>query len=96
FESMSGQAPDGMATIRFHLHPTVRASLTRDKNEILLSLPGGTGFRFYWSGAGAHIEDSIYFGRDHTPQKTKQIILNAPLLQAMTSVEWLIKLEELH
>ncbi|MEC7577363.1 MAG: heparinase II/III family protein [Pseudomonadota bacterium] len=96
FESMSGQAPDGMATIRFHLHPTVRASLTRDKNEILLSLPGGTGFRFYWSGAGAHIEDSIYFGRDHTPQKTNQIILNAPLLQAMTSVEWLIKLEELH
>ncbi len=96
FESISGTAPEGLATIRFHLHPTVRASLTRDKNEILLSLPGGTGFRFYWSGGGAHIEDSIYFGRDHSPQKSKQIILNVPLFEAITSVEWLIKLEELH
>jgi uncharacterized heparinase superfamily protein len=95
FENISGEGSQGTAQIRFHLHPSVRASLTRDKNEILISLPGGTGFRFYWSEAEAKLEDSIYMGQGHSPIKTKQIVLTAPLHAAMTSVEWLIKLEEL-
>ena len=95
FENISGEGSEGIAHIRFHTHPSVRVSLTRDKNEILVSLPGGTGFRFYAQGAEMSIEDSIYFGQGHSPVKSKQIVLTAALSEAMTSVEWLIKLEEL-
>lgn len=94
FEHISGEAPaSGEATIRFHTHPSVRVSMTRNKDEVLISLPGGTGFRFFAQGASISVEDSIYYGQDHNAQKTNQIVLTAPLRDALTSVEWLLKLE---
>jgi uncharacterized heparinase superfamily protein len=96
FENISGSGSNGCAKIRFHLHPSVRASLIRDKDEVILSLPGGTGFRFFCAGGTITLEESVYFGNSHSPTKTKQIVLGAAISEAMTSVEWLIKLEELH
>jgi uncharacterized heparinase superfamily protein len=60
--------------IRFHLHPTVQASLQPDGEAILLRLPGGVGWRFRAEGAKLALEESVYMGGSE-PRKTEQIVL---------------------
>jgi uncharacterized heparinase superfamily protein len=60
--------------IRFHLHPTVQASLQPDGEAILLRLPGGVGWRFRAEGARLALEESIYMGGSE-PRKAEQIVL---------------------
>jgi uncharacterized heparinase superfamily protein len=61
-------------TIRFHLHPTVQASLQPDGEAILLRVPGGAGWRFRAEGSRLALEESIYMGGSE-PRKTEQIVL---------------------
>jgi uncharacterized heparinase superfamily protein len=61
-------------TIRFHLHPTVQASLQPDGEAILLRLPAGVGWRFRAEGARVALEESIYMGGSE-PRKAEQIVL---------------------
>lgn len=64
--------------IRFHLHPTVKASLIRDGMEGLLRTPSGTGWRFCHNGGQLALEDSIYLGGDGVrPQKARQLVIHA-------------------
>ena len=60
--------------IRFHLPPTVTASLMQDDETILLRTISGLGFRFKAEGAVPYIEDSVYFGQLE-PRRTEQIVL---------------------
>jgi uncharacterized heparinase superfamily protein len=72
--------------IRFHLHPSVTASMQQDDAGILLRLPSGQGFRFRAAGARMAIEDSVYFG--HTePRRSEQIVLTG-LADGPQTVKW--------
>ncbi|MFT6582371.1 MAG: heparinase II/III family protein [Alphaproteobacteria bacterium] len=62
-------------TIRFHLHPSVTASLIRDGGAVLLRTPGGAGWRFRAAGARLMLTDSIYL-TDAAPKRTQQIVLS--------------------
>ena len=61
-------------TIRFHLHPTVHASLQQDGAAVLLRLPGGGGWRLRADGALVSVEESIYLGGPE-PRRTEQVVL---------------------
>lgn len=60
--------------IRFHLAPSVTASLMQDDETVLLRTGSGLGFRLKAEGAVPRIEESVYFGQLE-PRRSEQIVL---------------------
>ncbi len=62
--------------IRFHMHPSVRATLAQDLHSALLIQPGKVGWRFRTDGGPMRIEESVYLGAGSKPVKTEQIVIS--------------------
>lgn len=62
--------------IRFHLHPNVRASLSRDSMSALLVQPNGDGWRFRTDGGPVKLERSVYLAAGAPPQRSTQIVVH--------------------
>ncbi len=60
--------------IRFHLHPSVTASLQQDQAAVLLRLPSGQGWRLRAKGAVIAVEESVYFGQSE-PRRAEHVVL---------------------
>ena len=61
-------------TLRFHLHPSVNASVQQDGEAVLLRLPSGTGWRLRAEGAKMTLEEGIYLG-GADPKRAEQVVL---------------------
>ncbi len=61
-------------TLRFHLHPSVNASLQQDGEAVLMRLPSGGGWRLRAEGARMTLEESIYLGGAE-PKRSEQVVL---------------------
>jgi uncharacterized heparinase superfamily protein len=61
-------------TVRFHLHPSVGASLQQDGEAVLLRLPSGGGWRLRAEGAKMTLEESLYLGGAE-PRRAEQVVL---------------------
>ncbi|MEM1399463.1 MAG: heparinase II/III family protein, partial [Pseudomonadota bacterium] len=76
-------------TVRFHLHPKVRASLVTGGSAILLRLPSGEGWRFKSSGLSMDLEESVYWATPSGgPRRTSQIVINGTTQGGATTVRW--------
>ena len=75
-------------TLRFHLHPTVNASLQQDGEAVLLRLPSGVGWRLRAEGARMTLEESIYLGGAE-PKRTEQVVLTG-YADGAQQVKWAI------
>lgn len=62
--------------IRFHLHPSVKATLAQDLHSALLIQPGQIGWRFRTDGGPMRIEESVYLAEDDKPVKSEQIVIS--------------------
>ncbi len=78
---------------RFHLHPKVNVSLVKEDHEAILTLPGGTGWRFTASGAILTLEDSIYMGEGARPRKSKQLVITAEMDADTLQIKWALQRE---
>ena len=78
--------------IRFHFHPTVKASMLQDGAAVLLRLPGGTGWRLRASGAKVDLAESIYFGTGGA-KRTQQVVLSGHITQSGAIVKWALRQE---
>lgn len=74
-EDMVEAATPQPFTLRFHLHPAVKASLSGDGDAVLLRLPAGGGWRLRADGAALALEESIYVGREDA-RRSEQVVLN--------------------
>ena len=72
--------------VRFHLHPSVVASLQQDEAGVLLRLPSGVGWRLRAKGARVAIEESIHIAGE--PRRSQQVALYAEA--GASSVQWAI------
>lgn len=61
--------------IRFHLHPSCRATLAQDQKSALIIQDGRVGWRMRTDGGPLSVEPSFYLGTGSTPQKTSQIVI---------------------
>ncbi|MEL7487085.1 MAG: heparinase II/III family protein, partial [Pseudomonadota bacterium] len=61
--------------LRFHLHPSVRASMARDGKSVLLAAPNHEGWRFKSNCSDITLEKSVYCGEGGAPQATEQIVV---------------------
>jgi uncharacterized heparinase superfamily protein len=75
-------------TLRFHLHPSVQASLQQDNEAVLLRLPSGGGWRLRADGARMTLEESIYLGSPQ-PRRAEQVVLTS-LADEPQQVKWAI------
>lgn len=73
--------------VRFHLHPTVVASMQQDGRSVVLRLPGGSIWSVRAKGAELVLEESVYLGLGE-PRATQQIVLSGG--GEMPKVEWAI------
>ncbi len=62
--------------IRFHLHPDVRASLSRDSMSALLVAPNGEGWRFRTDGGPVRLEKSVYLAAGAPPRRSTQLVIS--------------------
>jgi uncharacterized heparinase superfamily protein len=78
-ENLSGLTLDNGndALWRFHLHPSVRASLARDRKSVILLLPNKEGWRFKSNCTELLLEKSVYCGDGGAPVSTEQIVVRA-------------------
>jgi uncharacterized heparinase superfamily protein len=90
-DRLTGRAGQAFA-IRFHLHPSVQASLTQEGSTVLLRLPSGTGFRLRAQGAVMSLAESIYLGGGE-PRKSQQVVLDGHVGSSGAEVKWALRRE---
>ncbi len=74
--------------LRFHLHPSVSASLQQDGEAVLLRLPSGSGWRVRADGAHMALEESVYLGGVE-PRRCEQVVLTG-YADGAQQVKWAI------
>lgn len=77
--------------IRFHLHPDVEATPTQDGEAAILRVGGKSGWMFRARGGQLKIDDSLFIDADGVMQRTKQLVLSAPIDDLPLSINWSLK-----
>ena len=92
-DTLEGPAGSTFA-VRFHLHPSVQASLIQQGQAVLLALPSGGGWRFRASGAQLALEESLYAGRGDEPRRSLQIAVTGTTQPDHTIIKWALQKEK--
>jgi uncharacterized heparinase superfamily protein len=88
YEGRPVTVPDRRYIVRFHLHPTVKATLAQSGQAVLMRLPSGRGWKLRASGAGIGLAESIYLGEEGRVRRTEQIVLVGQVPAEGTTVKW--------
>lgn len=80
---------------RFHLHPSVNASLSQDGTTILLKTASGAGWRFKATQAELSLEESVYLGDGDEMRKSQQIVLSGKTRSSKTIIKWAVKRDKI-
>jgi uncharacterized heparinase superfamily protein len=86
-DTLAGQGNRRFA-VRFHLHPTVKASMVQDGSSILLQTPAGGGWRARVSGGVTSLQESVYLGARGERKRTEQIIVTGATRDGQAQVKW--------
>ncbi len=73
--------------IRFHLHPSVRATIEEERRVIVLELPDGESWEFETDAADVAIEESILLSDTRGNRPTEQIVIYGRVQQTPT-ITW--------
>src|SRR6516164_11587111 len=84
--------PGAAFAVRFHLHPSVQASLARDGSAALLRLSSGIVWRLRAAGAEMSLGESVYLGSGEA-RKTQQVVLSGTVPAGGATVRWAIRRE---
>ena len=74
--------------VRFHLHPSVTASLAQNEESVLLRLRDGEGWRFRAEGGALGLQESVYLGFRGRPRRTSQIVITGAKRARTATVKW--------
>ena len=74
--------------VRFHLHPSVTASLAQNEESVLLRLRDGEGWRFRAEGGAVGLQESVYLGFRGRPRRTHQIVITGAKRGGSATVKW--------
>jgi uncharacterized heparinase superfamily protein len=93
-EDTVSQAPGGRNranqtdyALRFHLHPSVKASRLSDARGVMLVLPNRDVWTFEALDDKVELEDSVFLAGNDGPRRTAQIVIRQDLRQA-SSIRW--------
>jgi uncharacterized heparinase superfamily protein len=78
---------DASYALRFHLHPSVKASRLSDGRGIMLVLPNREVWTFEAIDDNVDLEDSVFLAGTDGPRRTAQIVIQQDARHA-SSVRW--------
>lgn len=91
----SAARPAEHFAIRFHLHPSVQASLVQNGAAALLRLPSGAGWRLRAQGGTLSLAESIYLGHAGETRRSEQVVVSGALQEGAddeaASVKWALQ-----
>ncbi len=89
-DALEGGAPDQPRgfTLRFHLHPSVHASLVGAGDTVLLKTTTGQGWRWRGQGGLVRLEDSIYLGQGGELRRSQQIVMAGSAAGLPVQLKW--------
>ena len=90
-ERLSGR-PGAAFAVRFHLHPSVQASLAEDGGAALLRLPSGMFWRLRAAGAEMSLGESVYLGSGEA-RRTQQVVLSGTVGAGGAAIRWALRRE---
>ena len=90
-ERLTGR-PGAAFTVRFHLHPSVQASLAQEGVAVLFLLPSGMCWRLRAAGAEISLGESVYLGSGEA-RKTQQVLLSGTVGSEGAAVRWALRRE---
>jgi uncharacterized heparinase superfamily protein len=73
--------------LRFHLHPSVKASRLSDARGVMLVLPNRDVWTFEALDDKVDLEDSVFLAGNDGPRRTAQIVIRQDSRQA-SSIRW--------
>ncbi|MGY4401140.1 putative heparinase superfamily protein [Bradyrhizobium sp. USDA 3315] len=73
--------------LRFHLHPSVKASRLSDARGVMLVLPNRDVWTFEAMDDKVDLEDSVFLAGNDGPRRTSQIVIRQDARQAST-IRW--------
>ncbi|HEY0852581.1 MAG TPA: heparinase II/III family protein, partial [Bradyrhizobium sp.] len=73
--------------LRFHLHPSVKASRLSDARGVMLVLPNRDVWTFEAMDDKVDLEDSVFLAGNDGPRRTAQIVIRQDCRQA-SSIRW--------
>ncbi|MGX1071471.1 putative heparinase superfamily protein [Bradyrhizobium elkanii] len=73
--------------LRFHLHPSVKASRLSDARGVMLVLPNRDVWTFEAMDDKVDLEDSVFLAGNDGPRRTSQIVIRQDARQAGT-IRW--------
>ena len=76
--------------LRFHLHPSVKATLSQDGETVMLVLANRTAWRFAAKGGVIDLTDSVYLAGLPQPRRTQQIVLKG-VIGRHDRINWAFK-----
>jgi uncharacterized heparinase superfamily protein len=85
-DTLTGQGNRRFA-VRFHLHPSVKASTVQGGTSILLQMPGG-GWRVRATGGVTTLQDSVYLGVRGERKRTEQIVITGATRDGEAQIKW--------
>ncbi len=74
-ETIGKKSPRGYS-LRFHLHPSVQASLVQNGGAVLLRPPSGTGWRLKADGGTVSLAESVYLGGNDEIRRSEQVVVS--------------------
>lgn len=77
--------------LRFHLHPLIEATPTRDGHAAILRLPDKQGWMFRVAGPAISLEDSLYLEEGGRSRKNRQLVVSGTIDALPLTVNWSIK-----
>jgi uncharacterized heparinase superfamily protein len=85
--AQGGRIGDGGFAIRFHLHPSVKASRLSDARGVMLVLPNRDVWTFEARDDKVELEDSVFLAGSDGPRRTVQIVIRQNARQVQ-NVQW--------
>ncbi len=77
--------------VRFHLHPSVQASLLMHGQAVLLRLADGSGWQLRAVGGSLALNPSVYFDRDGERRRSEQAVIVGVCANEGATVKWAIR-----
>lgn len=87
FSRVGRPRPSVRVTLRFHLHPSVTASLAGDGGAVILTLAGGDDWAFEAPELAPKLDESIFFASPDGLRRTRQIVILAEV-EDETTLRW--------
>ena len=95
-ETATGKADARGYAVRFHLHPSVQASLVQNGTAALLRSQNGTGWQLRAKGGTLSLAESIYLGGGEEMRRTEQVVISGRVASPdaddiVATVKWVLR-----